>query len=485
MASTLGCRSRAARAVLGRRRSGRELPVALRALTCAADAERRERIERRSRRTNYHGDAVAPTLRLRWWCEVAIVASFYGIYTAVRNLFGSASVSPDHALENARQIIRVERAIGLFHEETVQHWFLGWSWFMWFWNMFYGTFHFLVTIAVLLYLFHRVPERYRQWRNTLAATTALALIGFSLYPLMPPRLLSVCGEYGGCTDSNFVDTLQRFGGLWSFDSGTMQSISNQYAAMPSLHFAWSTWCWLAPSSGRSTRSLRIALAASTLAHPVRHRGHGQPLLDRRRRRGSGSWRSATLIGSLITRARGSLAPVAAACRFAEVPDASATRGAAAPGVSLEPMQLLESIREPADLKRLTNDELITLADELRQAIVGTVSSTGRSPGLEPRCRRADAGAAPCVRFAARHHPLGHRPPGVRPQAGHRPLLRLRARCAKHGGLSGYPSRSESEHDWIENSHASTVLGYAHGLATRCGRRVTTNATSSRSSATAR
>ena len=201
------------------------------------------------------------TLRLRWWREVAIVAIFYGIYSAVRNLFGSASVSPEEALEHAREMIRIERAIGLFHEETVQQWFLGWSWFMWFWNVFYGTFHFVVTIAVLLYLFNRVPDRYRLWRNTLAVTTGLALIGFSLYPLMPPRLLSVCGEYGGCTSSQFVDTLPRFGGLWSFDSGTMQSISNQYAAMPSLHFAWSTWCWLALRPFVQRRSLRIALAA--------------------------------------------------------------------------------------------------------------------------------------------------------------------------------------------------------------------------------
>jgi hypothetical protein len=89
----------------------------------------------------------------------------------------------------------------------------------------------------------------------------LALVGFSVYPLMPPRLLSVCGEYGGCTNSGFVDTLQRFGGLWSFDSGTMQSISNQYAAMPSLHFAWSTWCWLALRPVVQRRSLRLALAA--------------------------------------------------------------------------------------------------------------------------------------------------------------------------------------------------------------------------------
>ena len=70
---------------------------------------------------------VVPTLRLRWWREVAIVASFYGIYSLVRNLFGSASVSPDHALAHAQEVIRIERTLGLFHEQTVQHWFLGWS----------------------------------------------------------------------------------------------------------------------------------------------------------------------------------------------------------------------------------------------------------------------------------------------------------------------------------------------------------------------
>jgi hypothetical protein len=49
------------------------------------------------------------------------------------------------------------------------------------------------------------------------------------------------------------------GGLWSFDSGTMQSISNQYAAMPSLHFAWATWCCLALLPTVRSRLLRILL----------------------------------------------------------------------------------------------------------------------------------------------------------------------------------------------------------------------------------
>ena len=51
---------------------------------------------------------------------------------------------------------------------------------------------------------------------------------------MPPRLLAP--HYG------YIDSLDKIGSLWTFDSGTMQKLSNQYAAMPSLHFAWSTWC---------------------------------------------------------------------------------------------------------------------------------------------------------------------------------------------------------------------------------------------------
>jgi membrane-associated phospholipid phosphatase len=81
------------------------------------------------------------------------------------------------------------------------------------------------------------PHRYRRWRNTLAAATAMALIGFAWFPLMPPRLLPA--RYG------FTDTLRVVGGLWNFDSGPMNHLSDQYAAMPSLHFAWALWCGLA------------------------------------------------------------------------------------------------------------------------------------------------------------------------------------------------------------------------------------------------
>ena len=99
-------------------------------------------------------------------------------------------------------------------------------------------------------------------RNTLALTTALAVIGFAAYSLMPPRLLDDPGEFGGCQiyapeaaaaappralaapgcdEFGYVDTVAEFGGWISFGNEGMKDVSNQYAAMPSMHIGWSTW----------------------------------------------------------------------------------------------------------------------------------------------------------------------------------------------------------------------------------------------------
>lgn len=202
--------------------------------------------------------------RVLWWKEALIVAAFYAVYSWTRNLFGSNKIAadgiPDQAFTNAERVIQLERWMGLFHEETVQDWFLPYRTFIQFWNVYYGTLHFAVTLGVFILLYVKRADVFPQWRNTLAAMTSLAIIGFAWFPLMPPRLLDKpCPafdptQYGGaCIPSRFrgrgefgfVDTLAEYGGPWSFDSDTMASISNQYAAMPSLHIGWSTWCAIA------------------------------------------------------------------------------------------------------------------------------------------------------------------------------------------------------------------------------------------------
>ena len=146
-------------------------------------------------------------------------------------------------------------------ELQIQNFFIEWTWFIQFWNVFYGTFHFGVTIFALVWLYIKFPSKYSRQRFFLLSSTGTALIGFSLFPLMPPRLLSNCGEFGACLTGAypFVDTLSEVGGLWSFDSGTMQKVSNQFAAMPSLHFAWSLWCAIALYPILKSRRLKLLI----------------------------------------------------------------------------------------------------------------------------------------------------------------------------------------------------------------------------------
>lgn len=206
------------------------------------------------------GSDRASAYNLYWWREVAYVVVFYGIYSLVRNKFGSASVDEQAAFDNALAIMDVQRSLGLFVEPTIQGWFVDATVFLKFWNVFYGSFHFLVTGGALIWLFWKFPQNYRFWRTALLCTTAFALVGFASYPLMPPRLLCDC-PFGSGEDFGFVDTLKVHGGLWSFDSGPMSKISNQYAAMPSLHFGWALWSYLALRRCFATRWARMLLAS--------------------------------------------------------------------------------------------------------------------------------------------------------------------------------------------------------------------------------
>ena len=205
----------------------------------------------------------------RWWKEVLLILAFYLVYGYVRNQVGSDGLfaaETSAAAENARRVIDFEKQLGLFFEEDLQNWFLDWGWFLWFWNVFYGSLHFVVTIGVGVFLYRRFPLRFLRCRTGLAITTALGLIGFAAFPLMPPRLLASPPPYGGAmTDFSFIDTLSVHGGLWSFDSGTLQALSNQWAAMPSLHLAWAAWCTIAIPPVLKSTPARIAMWAYPFA----------------------------------------------------------------------------------------------------------------------------------------------------------------------------------------------------------------------------
>ena len=126
--------------------------------------------------------------------------------------------------------------------------------------------------------------------------------------------------------------------------------------------------------------------------------------------------------------------------------------------------LLDAIRCPADLRCLSEGELHTLADEIRTFIVEAVAVTGGHLG-------SNLGA---VELTLAVHRVFDSPRDVilwdtgHPAYVHKLVTGRMDRfrqLRQDGGLSGYPSRAESDHDWVENSHASTILSYAHGMAT--------------------
>ncbi|RBY97859.1 1-deoxy-D-xylulose-5-phosphate synthase [Blastococcus sp. TF02-8] len=127
------------------------------------------------------------------------------------------------------------------------------------------------------------------------------------------------------------------------------------------------------------------------------------------------------------------------------------------------MPLLRSLRGPEDLRALPAEQLPALAAEIRDALVTSVAKTGGHLGPNLGCveltialhRVFDSPREPIV-FDTGHQSYVHKMLTGRVEG----FERLRQR----GGLSGYPSRAESEHDWVENSHASTSLSYADGLA---------------------
>ncbi|MDX3382119.1 1-deoxy-D-xylulose-5-phosphate synthase [Streptomyces niveiscabiei] len=126
------------------------------------------------------------------------------------------------------------------------------------------------------------------------------------------------------------------------------------------------------------------------------------------------------------------------------------------------MTILESVRQPRDLKALTEPQLRLLAEEIREFLVHAVARTGGHLGpnlgvveLTIALHRVFASPVDRILWDTGHQAYVHKL-----LTGRQDFSKLRGK----GGLSGYPSREESEHDVIENSHASTALGWADGLA---------------------
>ncbi|WP_229358659.1 bifunctional glycosyltransferase 87/phosphatase PAP2 family protein, partial [Streptomyces sp. UNOB3_S3] len=162
--------------------------------------------------------------------ELMLIRVGYWAYSWIR---AQASDSRGLAESHGRQILGIEEFLRLDVEHGVNHFVAGVGWLADGMDYYYGTFHFLVPTCLLGYLYWHRPATYRWARTGLAFATLVALAGFWLYPLAPPRLMPGLG---------FIDTANGPQDLNHPDFGALTELSNQYAAMPSLHIGWSLWC---------------------------------------------------------------------------------------------------------------------------------------------------------------------------------------------------------------------------------------------------
>ncbi|WP_330236330.1 phosphatase PAP2 family protein [Streptomyces sp. NBC_00566] len=186
--------------------------------------------------TEAPGTVASPRTRPRWWTELPLILLVYGCYTAGRLLArGDVSSAVDHGLA----ILRVEKALYLNAEHPLNRLFTAEPWIGVPADFWYASLHYLVTPAILVWLFRARSEHYRAARTWLMTSTFIGLIGFTLLPTCPPRLLSPA--------HGFVDTMAHYSayGWWGGEASAprgMGGMTNQYAAMPSLHVGWALFC---------------------------------------------------------------------------------------------------------------------------------------------------------------------------------------------------------------------------------------------------
>ncbi|MFI6760927.1 phosphatase PAP2 family protein [Micromonospora sp. NPDC050417] len=157
--------------------------------------------------------------------ELLLVATLWAGYNLGRLL---ADGHVPAAMANGHRVWDLERTLHLPNEATVQHWMSQSEPLIRAANSYYAYLHFPATVAFLVWLYLRRPGYYRWARNSLAALTGAALVVHLLVPLAPPRMLARTG---------LVDTAARYGPSVYGPPGA-DDLTNQYAAMPSLHVGW-------------------------------------------------------------------------------------------------------------------------------------------------------------------------------------------------------------------------------------------------------
>jgi hypothetical protein len=146
-------------------------------------------------------------------------------YEAVRGIADGARMT---AMANGQHVIDFERSIHTFFEPNLQAVFLSHRWIIDFANFMYMNSHFVVTTAFLVWLYLFRNSSFYFVRNMFMVAMGLAVVGYALLPTAPPRMFD-----------EFTDTITQYAQV-NHDSGLVRLFINPYAAIPSMHVAFST-----------------------------------------------------------------------------------------------------------------------------------------------------------------------------------------------------------------------------------------------------
>jgi hypothetical protein len=179
--------------------------------------------------------------------QLVLFAGAYYLYRLVRGFSdGQASV----AFDNARDLVTLERSVGLFFEPDLQQWALSHaSALVDVANWMYVNTHFTITTTFLIWLYLARNDAYYFVRNTFMVAMGLALVGYALFPTAPPRFLP---EWG------FSDTVASFVGPET--AARADVLYNPFAAVPSMHVAFALMIAIPATKVVRTRAVRALWA---------------------------------------------------------------------------------------------------------------------------------------------------------------------------------------------------------------------------------
>ena len=189
--------------------------------------------------------------------ELALVLSLWVAYSLSR-LFADAAMGP--ALARAHDLLHIERHLGIHWELSLNRLFIDHDAIGLIGSYWYATLHYIVTGAVLLWLYRLGTRSYVPARRALAVATILGLVAYLLMPTAPPRFL------GGYVD---VLSLHAADGWWGSDASAprgLGGLTNELAAFPSLHAGWALWVAMSVQRHARWRWLKVlgwAYAAGT------------------------------------------------------------------------------------------------------------------------------------------------------------------------------------------------------------------------------